>query len=262
MRPRTSFEVIIGFFLFVGAVPVCGSAEEAEGDSQDRARDLFREGVQLTDRQEWQQASERFEEALRLYDAPAIHYNLAVSYTRLERFTDAAEHLDVALAGEDLPEQTRALAQSLAEEISGRVGAIEVSWTGGDDDVAVSIDDRELTRDQIQRRVRVSPGSHVVTLARDGEVIDRQQVEVAPGAVEDVALSTITPADRDEPEEDEVATTVDRRSVARDWRLWVGVGAGLLAVVAAVVVGVAVTSEPEVEGAIPGNMQPSVLTWE
>lgn len=251
----------------LGTAPRSAGAEGIAEDQQARARELFREGVRLSDRGEWQRAAGRFEESLNLHEASTIRYNLAVSYVRLERLAEAAEHLEVAMAAGDLPDETRAAAERLLAEITPQLGAIEIT-RNDTDEVVISLDERALTPGQLERQIRVSPGSHVVTVVRHGELIERRQVEIAPGLVERVTLFTTVVA-ADEAGEADEADEVEgeppdeqRRTLVRDWRLWVGIGAGVVAVVTAVVIGVAAGGDPEIEGPIPGNMQPSVLTWE
>lgn len=246
-------------------VPRASSAEEgaAEADATERARELFREGVALSDRRQWEDAAERFRQALELRDAPAIRYNLAATLVQLGRDAEAAEELDVVLSGAETPEDLRGQAQSLLEQVEPRIGRLEVAAEGFESGVTVSLDGEALGRERLARPLRVSAGSHVVTAEADGEEVGREEVLVEAGGSAAVVL--VPPrSDADQAIVDAAAGGAEEgpeeTPLIRDWRLWLGVGVGVAVVIAAVAVGVAVGTGG-VEDPVAGNMDPGVLTW-
>ena len=245
------------------------AAEESSDTSGDEgrteaARALFREGVELSDAGEWADAASTFERALDLHDAPAIRYNLAVAYSELGRRAAAMEQLDRAQETDDLFWRLRGGIEALVSELEDEVGSLEISGDVLDEGMTITIDGVE-TEDRAHP-FRVEPGHHVVAALVDGEEIARVEVDVAAGGTTGAHLER-----RESPVEEAIETAVenvpseaaDERPLVRDWRLWVGVGAGVVAILTAIVIGVAVSNDEEtrIEDPIFGNMDPGVLTW-
>lgn len=235
--------------------------EEAPSNEADvaRARELFIEGVALTDRGEFSQAAERFEQALELHVAPTIRYNLAANYVQLDRRSEAAEQLDLLLADAETEEDLRTRGQQMLSEIEPQIGVISIDTSTLAPGATVTVEGRVIPVDQIDLPLRSEPGSYAVVATIDGEEVARSTAEVTAGATAEVTLEPT----RSEVETSIVASTGDDEEtpLIRDWRLWVGVGAGVAAIVIAVAVGVAVGGQDEFEDPIQGNMTPGMLTW-
>lgn len=238
----------------------CG-AEEADESAVQRARELFREGVALSDQEQWEAAAERFEQALELRDAPAIRYNLAATLVQLRRDLEAVENLEAVVESSASTEELRAQSRTLLAELEPRLGTLSVR-TEGLEDATLTLDGEALAADQLGNPVRVSAGPHVVAAVLEGEEVAREEVRVAEGGSESVTLTYRPPI------EDSIIEAVEEpveqpsgTPLIRDWRLWVGVGVGAAVVVTAVVVGIAVGVGGGIEDPIRGNMDPGVLTW-
>jgi tetratricopeptide (TPR) repeat protein len=240
-------------------VPSPASAEESSEAELDRARRLFTEGLGLSDRGNWAAAAERFQEALIIHEAPAITFNLAVAYVRLGRPAEAAELLDLTLAAPEIPEQVRADAEQVLGEIEPGLGSILI-FDEADREVAVTLDGRPVPADRLDGRHRVEPGNHLVVAIAEGEEILRRDVDVGAGETAEVRLPSPTLEGAVEEAIEEATDEVDEeRPLVRDWRLWIGVGAGVVVLVTAIAVGVAVSGQ--VEDPIFGTMDPGVITW-
>lgn len=227
----------------------------SEEEQTARARELFTEGVDLSDREQWAQASLRFEEALELRDAPSIRFNLAASYSQVERRVEAAEQIDIVLADPSTPEDLATRARALLTELEPLLGSITISASALAPSSQVLLDGRLVLAEQLSGSIRLDPGSHMVTATIDSREIAHEDVELEGGQSVDVVLRPIQPI-----EEAIVEPVDDRPPLYRDWRLWVGVGAGVVVLVIALAVGLS-AGGGDVEDPIPGNMNPGILYW-
>lgn len=238
------------------------AAEDAEQSVTQRARALFSQGVELSDRHDWTAAVERFEEALALRAAPAIRFNLAVCYVELGRHVEAAEQLDLVLADPAPASDLGVRPDELLPRVEEHVATLRVRAGELGPGAVLSIDGREVSDRPEALPIRVEPGTHVVTATVDGEEVARAEVDAPAATITEVRLerartpveAAITSAASDDDEDARVP-------LARDWRLWVGVGAGVVAIVTAVVVGVAVGAQEEFEDPVRGTLDPDVLVW-
>jgi len=249
------------------ADPLCAETAGPTHNSSptEQARTLFLQGLDLADQGRWQAAIDSFHQALTLRDAPAIRYNLAASLIRLDNFVEAAVQLDLVLASEESPPDLRQRAQELLDQIEENTARIQIMVEEYEYALEVHLDGEPIPSSSIGVPVRTSPGRHHVTALSSGTEVASQRVTLRSEATEVVTLyprsSTTTPAS---------AVTVDgavddanrssrRRTLLRDWRLWLGVGAGVL--FTALALGLSLGIEAESEDPIPGNMEPGILAW-
>jgi hypothetical protein len=238
------------------ALETVARAETGAADEQtERARTLFQQGLRLSDQNQWAEAARIFEEALALREAPAIRYNLAASLARLERLDEAANHIETVLLHAETTPELRQQAEALLGEVGGRLTRLEIALEGFDTPPRVVLDGTLLHPDQLSRPLWSAPGHHVATAEQDGAEVARVEVDTAAGARQTLTMRpvprlAVTPDDDDDD---------DQRSIVRDWRLWVGVGAAVA--VTAVALGLAFGINPEPEDPISGNMAPGVLQW-
>ncbi|MDQ3036846.1 MAG: hypothetical protein M3Y87_30915, partial [Myxococcota bacterium] len=157
-------------------------------------------------------------------------------------------------------------ARALRAELEPRIGRVLVQVRGAREDDRISVDGRTLAPSELTQPIPVDPGTRVVTVSRDGAVIDRVEIAAPEGGVTHVVLSA--PA----------TTTLERTSDAvplalavdpgasstpaddLTW-LWVLVGVGGAAVIAGVIAGAVVGSQapgPSREG----DFMPGVIPIE
>lgn len=238
-----------------------GADPRTEEADLERARALFMEGVELADQGQHETAAERFESALLIHEAPTIHFNLAAVYVELDRLLQAASHLELVIDDSETDEELRQRAQQMYDDVSSRLGRLLLSRGGLDWDATVTLNGRELDVEEIDAPQRVEPGTYTVVATLDGEEVARHEVEVPAGALIELELAP----HRDDVETAIVESAEEEREVnpiLRDWRLWTGVGAGVVVVVTAVVLGVTLSNrEQELEDPVTGNMSPGVITW-
>jgi hypothetical protein len=231
-----------------------GAAIGGDDEQTQRARELFQQGLQLSDQNRWPEAAQTFEQALAIRDAPSIRYNLAASLARIERFEEAANHAEAVLHNAETTPELRAQAEQVLTEIGGRLSRIEISLAGFETPPRVVLDGTLLNPDQSSWPVWRLPGHHVATAEQDGAEVARVETDSSAGAPQRMTLrpvprEVVTPPDGGE----------DDHPLVRDWRLWVGVGAAVA--VTALAFGLAFGINPEPEDPLPGNMSPGVLQW-
>lgn len=231
-------------------------AGTTDEDATQRARDLFAEGIELIEQESFAEAAGKFEAALALRDAPAVRYNLALCYYQLGRYVEAEPLIDGLLADEETPADVREQVTNVRRGLDERAGklVVEVTGAGGGE---VAVDGHSVDAARIGRPMAASPGEHVVTLSRDGAEVARESVTVSQGEEVRVTL-TVAPT----PEETAAAADTssnEPRPLVRDWRLWTGVAAGVIAVTVVVVLAVALSGGTQ--GPIDGDFDPGVIQW-
>jgi hypothetical protein len=257
--------VLVGSAAPVAAQAAPDSARDARDvqsgeDTVDKARQLFTEGLQFVEDEDWAQAEERFRRVLLLKSSHVVSYNLASALQHLGRVTESSELLRVILRDPSADAATHDAAQQLLSEIEPLIGSITIRVSGDTSDAVLSLDDRRLELSSLVQTVSVDSGQHHVAIKRESAPnVDRDvivggayplQAEVAielsrrvsPQAVavqaerrETTAPVAATAATRDEaPSERDSGSS---GSVLTSWWLWAGVGAVVAAgVITAVLV--------------------------
>jgi tetratricopeptide (TPR) repeat protein len=261
--------VLVCLGLMLGqAAPLCAetAAPTDNDDRTEQARTLFLRGLELADQESWQEAIDSFHEALALRDAPAIRYNLAASLSRHEDFVEAAAQLDLVLASDESPPPLRQRAQELLDQIDEHTARVQIMVEEYEYALEIQLDGEPIPSSSIGVPVRASPGRHHVTAVSSRTEVANQRVNLRAGTTEVVTLyprsgtaapaSAVTSAAAGDDDGNRAAR---RRALLRDWRLWLGVGAGV--VFTALALGLSLGIEAESEDPIPGNMEPRILAW-
>lgn len=196
------------------------SAEEAAEIQQARA--LFEEGLELSDRGEWERAVSRFRSALELRESPRVRTNLAISLARMGRLVEANEEAARVLATPDLEDEVAREASLLTEEIAPRLGALQVDVDGELGDAHVTVDGRPWTI--LGQPAPADPGMRVVRLVEGDTELDIEEAEVIAQQLARVLLARPVAAAEAESDDTWIWATV--------------IGVSIVAVGAAVVTGV------------------------
>ena len=224
-----------------------------------RARALFREGVEHAEAGRFEPAAARFEEALSIRAAPAIHYNLASAQYELGQYIDAWNNVSKTLADDSTPAPVRTRAEELQSRLRTHVGLLTLTIGGDAEGLNVRLDATTIAPGQFGEPMAVEPGTHEIVASREGERVSRRELEIPAGAAVIVDMSLVaTPG-----EAAQIIVQQDGAAAAPKKRpgLWVGVTvAALAAIAAAVVVTLFVVGEDE-QGPVQGNFMPGVITW-
>lgn len=143
-----------------------------------RARALFAEGVALADREQWEEAEQRFREAQRLRASPSIAFNLALTLGHLGRLVEADELLAQVLADAETTDEIRTGARRRRAEIEPFIGRLTIRLRGPRTGVRVTVDGRPIAEERLREPLLVDPGRHEVVALRGDRAVARQSVEL------------------------------------------------------------------------------------
>jgi hypothetical protein len=192
----------------------CGIPEE----QQTQSRNLFDEGNKLFDDALMVQAVALYREALTHWDHPAVHYNLMLALSALDRPIEAYESSVAALRyGEAAlrPNEHRR-AEDYRKILRGRVAELEVSCD--EPGAIVTLDGQEVFRGSGRVRRLVLPGPHEVAARKPGYLTTHQAFILKSDRPLEIELRML-------PRDEAVVPTQRWQS----WKPWAmaGTGAGL-----------------------------------
>ena len=237
MLPRLAVLVL----LVAGAATVAPCPALAQESDTERARALFEEGVTHVDAGEWEEAAAKFREALALRDAPAVRYNLASALVALEEYTEAESIARPLLDDPATDADLRARTEELLGQIERAAGLLTVDVRGATRGVTVRIDGEAVDASSIVHSFSLSPRGYTVVVERNGQEIERRDVNVTAGQNAQVTVAVAPSAEEAAIAAEGVPseTPTDSGSgdeLLSDWRFWTAVGAAVvLAVLLAVV---------------------------
>lgn len=210
----------VALFLVASVMAVSAFADEGE----EEARKLFKDGVGYLNRGSFAEALDRFERAYDLWHNPKILLNIATTLRELGRLPDAAnayqQYLkDSGADPERLPEVKKALS-----EIDPKVGLLEIEVKTPDASLSIhgTASRRESARNlRIVRTfgeesdasrtwtVRVVPGEHLISIAKEGFETYTEKVMLAAGEKRSlsVALEPRGERETEEPEPEPLEVT-------------------------------------------------------
>lgn len=157
-------------------------------DARAEARERFEKGVGLFEEGAWDAALAEFLESRRLFPTRVATNDAALCLRRLGRNDEALAMFEALLAefptAPDRPAVERQIAQLRAS-----VGSITIR--SDDAGASVTVDDRARGAVPLAGPLRVSAGSHVVRVHKEGFLPHEARVEVAGGATVDLPLRLV-----------------------------------------------------------------------
>jgi tetratricopeptide (TPR) repeat protein len=197
------------------------SKDVSEAD-QKRALALFQEGNAFFEHEKYPEAVDKYDQALRHWGNPSIHFNMAICLINMRQMLLAWDHLQKALRFGEAP-----LGKHYTEAISYRavlessLADLTVRWE--QPEIKVMVDGAEVLNGNAKKLL---PGSHQLVASRPGYTTLSRALVLPAGKphVEQVALQL-------------EKVTVQRDNYERRWAWWVPWsvegGAAALALVAA-----------------------------
>ena len=185
--------------------------------NQKIAIDLFREGNGLLKESLFVQAAEKYREALRHWDHPGIHYNLALALLNLDQPVEVFTHLEEALKYGPAP------LDADKYEHAGRYKALiekqlsRVNVTCPEEGAVVTMDGRNLFTAPGHWEGLVRSGQHTFVAEKSGFVTTQKTPSLASGVRTTVDLPMFTA---------EELTRYHRRF--KQWIPWTVLGGGIL----------------------------------
>ncbi len=249
--------------LALGLAPGLCSRASAQSDDAERARALFAEGIDLADHGDWATAVDRFERALTLRAAPSIQLNLALSLAHLGRLVEALRRLDEMGDPSAIPQDLRAQARELRDEIAPRIGRITVRVRGDASACATEVGLRRLMPDEIGQPVAIDPGQSRVRLLCGQRLADEIEVTVPDGGAAHVVLAMepapTPPIEAPAPTEDPAPLAHGGGDVTSEAWFWVVIGVVAAGAIAGGTAAAVLASQPS---PTTGDFGPPVLRFE
>jgi tetratricopeptide (TPR) repeat protein len=156
-------------------------AKGVSPEQQLSALSHFREGNALLKESLFRQAVDKYQEALREWDHPGIHYNLALALLSLDQPLEVHEHLERALKFGPAPLDADKFehAKSYLTLIEKQLAPVEVKCEVPG--ASVSMDGKPLFQAPGEYKALIRPGPHTVTAAKSGFPTTERTRVLLPG---------------------------------------------------------------------------------
>ena len=162
------------------ATAPAGAASSPDADPKAEAKAHFEKARALAENGAWPAAAAEFLASRRLYATWGNTLGAASSLVKLQRFDEALDLFEILLkAHSALPADVKVAAQRQLVELRGLVGTIELD--GPELGAAITVDGRERGDYPTPEPIRVSAGSHLVRVSREGYGSVETRVDVAGG---------------------------------------------------------------------------------
>ena len=131
--------------------------------SPPEASRLFQDGRAAFAQADYERASSFFEQSYQLDPALGTLLNLAVCEEKLGKLRSALAHLEQARDSADAADRRRPLVEERIAQLDARIPRLTVQRSPAmNDNVAISLDQRELAPAEIGATMRIDPGRHIL----------------------------------------------------------------------------------------------------
>jgi hypothetical protein len=165
----------------LSAVLAAAAPSRAQTDEDAaRARSLFDQAVELSDRGQYEAAIELFRQSLDLVERPSTVYNLGVALREIHRDVEALEAFErfLQIADDSIDRERRQEARRFIDRMGPQDGTFVLQLVPAD--ARVSIDDAPASTGSSPLEVTLAPGTHHVEISASGRT-ESFDVEIAPG---------------------------------------------------------------------------------
>jgi hypothetical protein len=153
--------------------PPTGPVTEAR---KDEARAHFERGISLSDEESWDAALVEFSRSRELFATRGNTKNMALCLRKLRRFDESLDVYEMLLAEyPTMPAQDRAFVDKEIAELRKRVGTLAVT---GQEGASVTVSGRTRGTLPLARPLRLSAGTHVVRVYKEGYLPFETRVEL------------------------------------------------------------------------------------
>jgi hypothetical protein len=176
--------VVLIALIFGGRAAIADDKPWAAGVSdadQSAALALYKEGNAFFAQSQFKEALEKFVQALKIWDHPAIRYNAAVCLINLDRPVEAYEDLEAAMRFGEPPLGPDLYKQGISYQklLAGRIAEVEV--TAKSPDSQVSLDGQPVLHGSGTTTRHVLTGDHQVVAEKPGYQTETKPVHVNGG---------------------------------------------------------------------------------
>jgi hypothetical protein len=190
-------------------------AKGVPADKQAAALALFRDGNFLLKNSLFPRAVEKYREALKLWNHPAIHYNMALALLNLNEPLSLHHHLTEAMRHGEAPldKDKFERATTFKKLIEQQLSRVEITCDAPG--AVVSMDGQVLFTAPGRYEGLVRPGKHSITATKEGFLPTDMNQTLLPGETASLSVKLYTATD----------LTRYRRQWSA-WKPWAVVGAG------------------------------------
>lgn len=183
---RLALLAVCGAFAAVPLAAVTPTTAHAQDDEAARARAAFDRGTRRFTARRYQQALEAFEEAYSITPHPAVLFNVASCYDKLDRATEAVNTYQRYLRerGDDVEPARRRDVQSALARLRREVSLLKIVPPSPGAVVTLDGAPIEIGADPLA----VSPGTYVIASTDDGREA-REEVAALAGETVEVVLT-------------------------------------------------------------------------
>jgi hypothetical protein len=135
------------------------------------ARRLFQEATELKEQKKWQQAAERFREAIKIKETPGLRFHLADTEEQLGHLVEAQVEYDRAgeliRLGAKAPD-VESLLGPARESLRERIPTVTVRVPAGVTDAVLEVDRAKVSAALIGQPIPLNPGAHSIQVGASG----------------------------------------------------------------------------------------------
>jgi tetratricopeptide (TPR) repeat protein len=143
-------------------------AEGVSGDKQAAALELYDAGNDEFIQAHYSQALAKYQDAIKLWDHPAIRFNMAVCLVKLDQLVDARNNLERSLIYGEAPLSASAYTQGLTyrQVLDAQLAQLTIACAEPDEEVV--IDGKLVFRGPGVAAMFVLPGEHLLVATKPG----------------------------------------------------------------------------------------------
>lgn len=181
------------------AAPARAAAEGKTATEEElaAARQLFNEALEDEKKNHWEEALNKLEKVGRVKMTPQVRFHIALSHEHLGRLVEAINGFELAeQEARALGDSAKSVAQNAPEraaKLRDRVSHVRIMVKGKAYTSKIFLDGREVSLALVDTDIPVDPGSHVIEVRHDGQVMQEQKVALAESESEKVELAINDP---------------------------------------------------------------------
>ena len=209
-------------FAAILALVLLSTSESAWAEEGgDRARDLFMQGIEAFQDEDYESALQAFRLSYQLNPVASVLYNLAMCHRALVRYVESIEAFERYLedGGDRVSVERRQEVEELIRDMLALIGRLRLQVSPAD--ATVEIDDSPVSPTP-GGALRVSGGTHTIRVTRDGYAELVRQIDVPIGTVMEMSLELVL-------SESAPSDSGARRPWYRTWWFWTIVGCAVTA---------------------------------
>jgi hypothetical protein len=173
--------------------PAAARAQTPNASERETARSLMNEGRDKRDHNDLRSALASFKAADAIMHVPTTGFEVARTQVALGLLVEARDTLHQVLRWSPRPgdpkpfADARASAQTLDDDLAGRIPSLHVSLSNRPEDPHLTVDGVEIPAEAASAPIRLDPGHHVITAGAKGTA--RAEVDLAERDTKTVSLA-------------------------------------------------------------------------